>query len=66
VAGLPEGFTLYSLRHAFASDAVEAGLHDQITAELMGHSSPAMIRSVYSKISQRRSALRDAVRKVRG
>lgn len=65
-AGLPAGFTLYSLRHAMATDCIEAGLHPQVIAELMGHASPDMVSRVYQKINQRRSVLRDAVRKVRG
>jgi integrase len=63
--GLPKQFVIYSLRHAFATDAIAQGVNPFILAELIGHTNPMMVAKVYSQIAQRRQALRDAVATIR-
>jgi integrase len=64
-AGLPREFVLYDLRHAYATDAIEAGVNPFVLAELMGHSNPMMLLKHYSKIVRRRAALMAAVAQIR-
>ncbi len=55
----------YGYRHAFATDALAAGVPDAHVAELLGHSSTAMLHKHYSHLSTRVKVLTDAVRVVR-
>jgi integrase len=50
-AGLPEGTCFYSLRHAYASEALMAGMNMQLLAENMG-TSVKMIERNYGKFTK--------------
>ena len=64
VAGLPRKIA-YGYRHAFATDALAAGVPDAQVAELLGHSSTAMLHKHYSHLATKVKLLTDAVRTVR-
>lgn len=64
--GLSSKLVTYSLRAAFAGDAIEANVNPLIIAELMGHRSTSMISKHYSRIAQRRNAMHDALARFRG
>lgn len=61
----PEGVSAESFRHAFATDALEAGVPIATVAELMGHRSTRMVERHYSKLGQRTAHLHEALGKVR-
>jgi len=61
---IPQAVCLYGYRHAFATDALAAGVPDSIVAELLGHGSPALLQQHYAHVAARRDALRDAAAKV--
>jgi integrase len=46
-AGLPEGFTLYGLRHTAASLLLAAGVHVKAVSERLGHASTAFTMDTY-------------------
>ena len=46
-AGLPESFTLYSLRHTAASLLLAAGVHVKAVSERLGHVSTAFTMDTY-------------------
>tara|TARA_B100002003_G_scaffold193510_1_gene183026 strand:- start:7751 stop:9094 length:1344 start_codon:yes stop_codon:yes gene_type:complete len=50
VAGLPEGLTLYALRHHFISSLVAAGVPLFAVAKLAGHKSVTMIENHYGHL----------------
>jgi integrase len=58
-------FTLYALRHLFATDALERGVPDAVVAELLGHSVQVLHRH-YAHLVSRTATLKDALDKVRG
>lgn len=58
-AGIARRITPYSLRHAFATEALEHGADINAVAQIMGHSDPTMILKVYQYI--RLHKLREAV-----
>jgi len=58
-AGLP-GKIAYGYRHGFATDALAAGVPDAHVAELLGHSSTAMLHRHYSHLATRVKVLTDA------
>jgi integrase len=58
--GMGPEATAYSLRHGFATGALERGVPIATVAELMGHASTAMISRHYSHLSERREHLREA------
>lgn len=62
--GLPE-LVLYSMRHAYITDALEANINPVVVAELAGHTDLSMIMKVYSKIARRRATLSEAARQIR-
>jgi integrase len=55
----------YGYRHAFATDALAAGVPDAQVAELLGHASTAMLHKHYSHLSTRVKVLTDAAKVVR-
>jgi integrase len=57
--------TAYSLRHLYATDALDRGVPIATVAELMGHRDTAMISKVYSKLRDRSGHLRDAAATIR-
>jgi integrase len=64
LVGLP-GKIVYGYRHGFATDALAAGVPDAHVAELLGHSSTAMLHKHYSHLATRVKVLTEAVRVVR-
>ncbi len=58
-AGITRRIRPYDLRHAFATDAIAAGVDIGTVAELMGHSSPQMILRHYQYVAnkQKRAAV---------
>ncbi len=50
-AGLPEGLTLYSLRHSCATLALSQGLHPKVVAERLGHASVKHTLDTYSHVT---------------
>lgn len=63
-AGLPRKI-LYGLRHTFATDALAAGVPDAQVAELLGHSSTAMLHRHYSHLGTKRKVMAEALKRVR-
>ena len=59
------GKIAYGYRHGFATDALAAGVPDAHVAELLGHSSTAMLHKHYSHLATRVKVLTDAARAVR-
>lgn len=57
--------TAYGYRHTFATDALAAGVPDAQVAELLGHSSTAMLHRHYSHLATKVKVLTDAVKTVR-
>lgn len=49
-AGLPEDFTLYSLRYTFATLQYLAGERDRVISDLMGHTRTDFTKEVYTKV----------------
>jgi integrase len=64
-AGLP-GKIAYGYRHTWATDALAAGVPDAVVAEMLVHSSTAMLHRHYSHLATRGKLLAEAARKVRG
>lgn len=67
-AGRTAGLTgkiAYGYRHAFATDALASGVPDAQVAELLGHTSTAMLHRHYSHLSTKTKVLADALRRVR-
>ena len=62
--GLGKEATLESFRHAFATNALAAGIPIATTAALMGHVDGKMIERVYSKLYKKEDHLRAAVEKL--
>ncbi len=58
-----KGIVCYSLRHAYLSDALEAGVPIAQVAELAGHSDTKMITEVYSHLQERTEHMRKAAEK---
>jgi integrase len=50
LAGLPNYFRPYDLRHAFATDALASGADVGTVAKLMGHTSPLMVLKTYQHV----------------
>lgn len=53
-------------RHTFATDALEAGVPDVHVAELLGHSTTAMIHRHYGHLSAKGRALKNSLDRIRG
>jgi integrase len=58
-AGITRRIRPYDLRHAFATEALAAGVDVGVVAKLMGHTSPTMILNHYQHVmdSQKRAAM---------
>jgi len=63
--GLPDDVVSYTFRHTFATEAIVNNVGDQAVAELLGHTSTAMIRKHYGHLDQRREFLQQALEKAR-
>jgi integrase len=63
-AGVPHAVS-YSMRHAFATDALANGVPDAHVAELLGHSGTAMLARHYSHLTARSRVLRESLGHVR-
>ena len=53
-----KGIVCYSLRHAYVTDALEAGVPIAQVAELVGHSDTKMVSATYSHLKERREHMR--------
>jgi integrase len=56
--GMGPEATAYALRHGFATGALERGVPIATVAELLGHTSTAMVAKHYSHLNERREYLR--------
>lgn len=56
-----KGVVAYCYRHTFATDGLERGVPIATMAELLGHSSTAMLSAHYGHLSQKGTYLRQAV-----
>lgn len=63
--GLPVTLTPYSYRHGFATDALARGVPDAHVAELLGHTSTAMLHRHYAHLGAKATVLRESLRSVR-
>ena len=54
-AGLSEKVRLHDLRHAFATKLFEENVHPVIVSAVLGHSSIAFTRSVYTHLREDRT-----------
>jgi integrase len=59
-------YSLYAIRHAFCTEALENGLDAVTVSVLMGHKDTTMISRVYSHLTERTEHMREAARKARG
>lgn len=62
--GLPD-MTLRSLRHLFATDALDKGVPIATVAELLGHATTQQVAKTYSHLSDRHDHLKEALHRVR-
>src|SRR5262249_27249107 len=60
-AGLPEGITAYSCRHAFATGAIVNEVNTATVAELLGHSGLSTIMRHYVHLSDKQKHLTSAI-----
>ena len=67
-AKLPQlkGVISYTLRHSFATDALERGVPVATVAELMGHKDLKMLSTHYAHLSEKRKHLAEAAKKAAG
>jgi integrase len=63
--GLGPEVTAESFRHMFVTDCLEKGIPIATVAQLVGHSSTAMISKNYSHLDKRQGHLKEALRTVR-
>lgn len=59
-------YSLYALRHAWATRALQSGLDGLTVAILMGHSDPSTLARVYQHLSHNPDHLSDQLRKATG
>ena len=55
----------YGYRHTFATDALAQGVPDAQVAQLLGHSSTAMLHKHYAHLGSKARAMADALKRVR-
>jgi integrase len=65
-AGVGVGFSANALRHLFLTDFLAQTGDLAVAAELAGHTSPAMVGQVYSRLGDRIAVLRAKAEAVRG
>ena len=58
-------YSLYALRHSFATQALERGIDSVTVAVLMGHSDPSMLAKVYQHLTQNPGFLLEQLKKAR-
>jgi integrase len=61
-----KGVVCYSLRHSYATEALERGVGIAQVAELLGHVDTRMVSQHYGHLSQKVQHMRDAARKATG
>ena len=54
---LPDGISLYSFRHGYASSLIAGGADIRETSRLMGHANPGFTMSVYVHPEERRDSV---------
>jgi len=59
-------YSLYALRHSFATNALRKGIDSLTVAILLGHEDPSMLARVYQHLNQNPQHLLDEVRKAVG
>lgn len=59
-------YTLYHLRHSWATRALQRGVDPLTVATLMGHADPSMLAKVYAHLAQDPEYLQKAARKAAG
>ena len=59
-------YSIYAMRHAYCTEALESGLDAVTVSVLMGHRDTAMISRVYSHLTQRNDHMRTAANQARG
>lgn len=58
-------YSIYAMRHAFCTEALENGLDAVTVSVLMGHRDTTMISRVYSHVDQRNQHMRQAANRAR-
>lgn len=61
--GCGESYSLYALRHSWATNALKRGIDPLTVALLMGHKDPSMLARVYQHLSLSPDHMRDQARK---
>ncbi|MBN9119556.1 MAG: site-specific integrase [Planctomycetes bacterium] len=61
-----KGVVCYSLRHSYATDALERGVGIAQVAELLGHVGTRMVSRHYGRLHQKVAHMREAARKATG
>jgi len=61
-----KGVISYTVRHSYATDALERGVPVATVAELMGHSDTKMLAQHYNHLSEKRKHLADAANRAAG
>jgi integrase len=64
--GLATRYSLYAIRHSWATHALERGIDSVTVAVLMGHADPSTLARVYQHLSQNPKYLLDQAKRARG
>ena len=59
-------YSIYAMRHAYCTEALESGLDAVTVSVLMGHRDTTMISRVYSHVDQRHKHMREAANRAKG
>jgi integrase len=59
-------YSLYALRHSFATNALQKGIDSLTVAVLLGHDDPSTLARVYQHLNQNPKHLLDEIRKAAG
>ncbi len=62
----PQHYSMYALRHSWATNALERGVDALTVAVLMGHSDPSTLARVYQHVSQRPEYMLEQARRATG